>query len=127
MHAVRAYLAPHPEVRLHTGVFPETAGALANRRFSFVHVDAVLYRSVLSACEFFYPRLVTGGVMVFDDYLPPHCPGEKRAVDEFFAGTPDTPILMPTRQCIVHRLGAARPSRCRTTRGAAGGANGIIG
>jgi O-methyltransferase len=42
--------------------------------------------------------------MVFDDYGEPTCPGARKAVDEFFADKPETPIYIPTGQCLVHRL-----------------------
>jgi len=70
-------------------------------RFCFVHVDADIYRSVLDACAFFWPRLSPGGVLVFDDYGFESCPGAKRAVDEYFAGAMDRPWYLPSGQCVV--------------------------
>jgi O-methyltransferase len=35
--------------------------------------------------------LVTGGILIIDDYG--HWEGARRAVDEFFAGRPDAPML----------------------------------
>jgi O-methyltransferase len=52
----------------HVGVFPETAAGLEDLRFSFVHVDCDLYASAKSAIEWFWPRMVPGGIMFFDDY-----------------------------------------------------------
>lgn len=92
---VKAFLADHAHVRFHPGLFPETAQALTDYRFILVHVDCDLYRSVRACCEFFYPRMVPGGVMVFDDYREATCLGAKAAVDEFFVGRPDKPVLPP--------------------------------
>ena len=39
------------------------------------YVDVDIYASVLSCCEFFFPRLNPGGVMVFDDYGLITCAG----------------------------------------------------
>ncbi len=106
--AVAAFLRDFPSVQFHLGVFPDSAAALRDCRFSFVHVDAVIFRSVRDACEFFYPRLVAGGVMIFDDYDSPRCPGAELAVNSFFTdgqkGCPARPVLLPSRQCVVHRL-----------------------
>ncbi len=101
---VRALLEGQACVHFHVGYFPDTAAGLAGRRFAFVHVDADIYRSVADACAFFYPRLVPGGVMVFDDYGFPSCPGARAAVDEFFAGQREQPLYLSTGQAMVTRL-----------------------
>jgi O-methyltransferase len=102
--SVAEFLAGFPNVRIHPGVFPDSAAAVRERKFGFVHVDAVIYQSVRDACEFFYPRMVPGGVMVFDDYDSPQCPGAALAVNSYFHDRPERLVLLPTRQCVVHRL-----------------------
>lgn len=89
---------------LFKGRFPTTAQAVSSERFCMVHIDVDIYKSVLACCEFFYSRLSDGGVMVFDDYGEPTCPGAKKAVDEFFAAQPETPVYIPTGQCLVVKL-----------------------
>jgi O-methyltransferase len=86
------------------GLFPRSAEPVASEQFCMAHVDVDIYTSVRDCCEFFYPNLVPGGVMVFDDYGEPTCPGARKAVDEFFADKAETPIYIPTGQCFVHRL-----------------------
>lgn len=98
---VGAYLRDCPDVRLYQGFFPATAGPIEDRTFCFVHADVDIYPSVLDCCRFFYPRLVTGGVIIFDDYGRESCPGAKAAVDEFFADTPEQPVYVPTAQAFV--------------------------
>ena len=98
---VQAFLHDCPNVDFHPGFFPATAGPIETAQFCFVHVDVDIYRSVLDCCRFFYPRLVTGGVMVFDDYGFFSCPGAKQAVDEFFADQPEHVIYLPTGQCMI--------------------------
>ena len=39
--------------------------------------------------------------MVFDDYGFPTCPGAKAAVDEFFHGRKEVPLVLPTGQAVV--------------------------
>jgi O-methyltransferase len=101
--AVREYLRDTPNVRFHPGLFPQTAGPVEGERFCFVHVDVDIHASVRDCCEFFWPRLVPGGVMVFDDYGFLSCPGARLAVDEFFAGRPEAPCYLPTGQCVAVR------------------------
>jgi O-methyltransferase len=86
------------------GWIPETFGGLEDKRYVFVHVDVDLYRSALDCCEYFYPRLVPGAVMVFDEYGFLEAHGERDAVDEFFADKPESPISLVTGQAFVIRL-----------------------
>jgi O-methyltransferase len=102
--SVADFLADFPNVRIHPGLFPDSGAPVRERRFGFVHVDAVIHQSVHDACEFFYPRMVPGGVMIFDDYDSPQCPGAACAVDSYFRDRPERLVLLPTRQCVVHRL-----------------------
>lgn len=53
-------------------------------RFSLVHFDCDLYRPTLSALQSIWPRVVRGGVVIFDEYSIKDWPGESAAVDEFF-------------------------------------------
>lgn len=97
------------DVAFHPGVFPQTAAGLQSESFCFVHVDADIHRSVWDSCEFFYSRLVAGGVFVFDDYGFVTCDGAKQAVDTFFADRAEVPCYLPTGQCLVTKL----PTRSR--------------
>ncbi len=66
------------------GVFPDSTDVMRKDylRFSFVYVDMDTYKSTRDAIEFFWPVLVSGGKMVFDDYGWEPCAGVKKAVDE---------------------------------------------
>jgi O-methyltransferase len=99
--AVSSYLRDCPNVVFYKGYFPETAKPIKDKKFSFVHIDVDIYRSVMDCCEFFYPRLNAGGVMVFDDYGLLSCPGAKKAVDEFFVNKNEYPFYSPTGQCFI--------------------------
>ncbi|MBC8160781.1 MAG: class I SAM-dependent methyltransferase [Roseiflexaceae bacterium] len=100
---VQQYLAPFAHVQFHPGFFPATAGPVAEHSFRFVHVDVDIYQSTWDCCAFFYPRLTSGGVLLFDDYGLPSCPGVRAAVDRFFAACPESPVYLPTGQAFVIR------------------------
>ncbi|MFT6777539.1 MAG: hypothetical protein ACI9J4_000118 [Paraglaciecola sp.] len=53
-------------------------------RFSLVNLDTDIYEPAVVILEHIWPRLVTGGVLLLDDYGV--FPGETAAVDEFFKG-----------------------------------------
>lgn len=101
LQSVQTYLADRKNLRFHPGTFPQTARDLADRRFCLVHVDVDIYRSVADCLDFFYPRLVPGGCLVFDDYDWEGCPGVKKALDEFLAGKTIHPIRTARHQCLL--------------------------
>lgn len=101
--AARLTLMDVPNVELHPGFFPDSAAQLMDKTFCFAHVDVDIHRSIAEACKFFYPRLSRGGVMIFDDYGAPTCPGVKAAVDVFFAEAKEHTLYLPTGQCLVFK------------------------
>jgi len=82
---------------IHSGYFPDSAGGAENELFAFVSMDADLYKPTLAGLDFFYPRLSPSGVIIIHDYNH-KWEGLKRAVDEFCAAIPETPVLIPDLQ-----------------------------
>lgn len=92
-------------VAIHVGVFPWSAQYWHPApRIVVAHIDADLYESVHAACELLYPWLVPGGVMIFDDYGFPDCPGAKRAVDGWAAAHGHVVQPLTTGQALLHKL-----------------------
>lgn len=85
------------------GWIPERFNDIADNRFRLVHVDVDLYQPTRDSLEFFYPRLVEGGVIVMDDYGFLTCPGAKRAADEFAASIGKRVLHLPTGQGVISR------------------------
>jgi O-methyltransferase len=103
--AVQEYLKEFPFVRFHPGYIPLTLEPVRESRFAFVHIDVDLYQTTRDCLEFFYERMVPGGVMIFDDYgWAIFKDSEKRAVDEFLADKEEVTISLRTGQCIVIKL-----------------------
>lgn len=61
-------------------------------RFSLVNFDCDLYKPTKAALEAMWPRVVRGGVVLFDEYAIRDWPGESKAVDEFLADHPEVKI-----------------------------------
>jgi hypothetical protein len=97
---VAELLAPF-DARLYRGWIPERFDEVADRRFSFVHVDVDLYEPTRDSFAFFYPRLAPGGILLCDDYGFTTCPGARRAVDEFMVDKPEAVVHLPTGQGLV--------------------------
>ena len=56
-------------VRILAGVFPDQTGhAIESHRFRFCHIDVDVYQSGLNILNWVWPRMVPGGIVVFDDY-----------------------------------------------------------
>jgi O-methyltransferase len=88
--------------RLFRGRFPDSASGIGPEvRYCLVHVDGDLYQTTRDALAFFYPRLVSSGLLVVNDYGFLSSPGVRKAVDEFFAERPEVPIYLPSGQCLV--------------------------
>lgn len=101
--AVRAAMAGR-EVSLRQGIFPTGVDTAGLDEVRFAHIDVDIYASVLGSTEYLYPRLVPGGVIVYDDYGWTSCPGARQGVDEFFANVPEQPVYLPTGQALVWKL-----------------------
>lgn len=92
------------DVKYHCGFIPRTFDGLQVDSISFAHIDLDLRDAISESCRYIYPRLSRGGMILFDDYGFPSCPGAKIAVDNFFNDKPEFPLLLPTAQAIVCKL-----------------------
>jgi len=54
-------------------------------RICLLHVDCDIYEPTKTGLEYLWPRIVKGGVVIFDDYGVRPWEGESTAVDEYFA------------------------------------------
>ena len=91
LEAVRARVGEQA-VRFVKGHFPGTASELPDTFYCLVHIDCDLYAPILSALEYFYPRLVPGGFLIIHDYSSLAWDGAERAIDQFFADKPEAII-----------------------------------
>jgi O-methyltransferase len=106
--------------QMHAGFFNKTIPEMEandSLRFSFAHIDVDLYESVKDTLEFCYPRMVTEGIIILDDYGASTCLGAKKAADEFFSSKGEVleTLSQPAHGCIVgggrlldRLIGAAR-------------------
>lgn len=82
---LKGYFAiQHRNVTLLKGFSPDVFNGIhPHKKFCYVHVDVNLYQSVKDAIDFFLPRMVRGGVIIFDDFGFDSTLGAKAAVSEF--------------------------------------------
>jgi O-methyltransferase len=96
---VKREFAKERNVHLYKGLFPDTAGPISDRMFSFVHLDVDLYSSTLACLNFFYDRMEPGGLLISHDYG--YHEGVKKAFTEFFKDKPEVVVRLVGSQCLV--------------------------
>jgi hypothetical protein len=89
-----------------TETIPAYFEANPGSRIAFLHCDLDIYAPTLATLKAAWPRVVPGGVVVFDEYAIDEW-GESDAVDEFFTTLDNPPRLRtlpqsptPTAYCI---------------------------
>lgn len=106
LEQVRETVGPEDWIDFRKGWIPASFAGLENARIRLAHIDVDLFQPILDCCEFIYPRLAPGGMLIIDDYGLPSCPGARAATDEFFRGRPETPFPLINGQCVVVRHGS---------------------
>ncbi len=96
---VREYLQKFPNVHYFQGTFPESTAGVPEQQYSLAHFDVDLYDGTKACLAYFYPRMVSGGILLTHDYSL--LAGVKQAFDEFFADKPEKIIELPSTQCMV--------------------------
>jgi len=65
------------------GIFPEETGhMITSEKIKFIHLDVDVYQSTKDAFEFLFPKLVSNGLIIIDDYKWPNCTGITKFIDE---------------------------------------------
>lgn len=102
LESVRGYLEGFPNLHFHPGFFPASAADVPEQQYCFVHLDVDLYESTKTCLEYFYPRMIPGGLILSHDYSM--LEGVRTAFTEFLADKPERVIDQPTTQCLLVKL-----------------------
>lgn len=102
LESVQEYLKGFENVSFHPGLFPDSAVNLEERQFCLVHIDVDLYQSTLGCLNYFYPRMIPGGVILSHDYSL--LTGVKAAFQKFLSDKPERVFELPTTQCMLTKL-----------------------
>jgi O-methyltransferase len=74
-------------VELLEGTFPDATGdRIKDRKFSLCHIDVDVYESAKHVAEWVWPRLASGGIIVYDDYGFRTCEGITNLVNQRLQG-----------------------------------------
>ncbi|OBJ37696.1 TylF/MycF/NovP-related O-methyltransferase [Mycobacterium colombiense] len=85
---------PSEKLRVVKGDVEKTAARNENGDIALLRLDTDTHYSTKAELEHFYPKLVSGGILIIDDYG--HAFGARRAVDEYFA--------QPGRRLLLNRV-----------------------
>jgi O-methyltransferase len=92
-----------PNVVLVRGSIPETLPRVVPAKVSYLSIDMNVVLPEIAAAEHFWDRLVSGAVIILDDYG--HAPHvlQKRAFDAFAAERGAQVLLLPTGQGLLFK------------------------
>lgn len=93
-------------VLFHKGLFVDTLPHLPEVKYHFVNIDCDLFDPHIECLDYFYPRMVRGGVIFFDDYDSREFPMARAAVDQFMRDKPELLFHL--------RTGDVGPNRTKT-------------
>ena len=70
--------------------------------YAFVHFDVDLYEGTKACLEYFYPRMIPGGIMLSHDYSI--LAGVSQAFHEFLEDKEEPLLELPSTQCMVIKI-----------------------
>ncbi|MBA4206585.1 MAG: hypothetical protein C0457_16480 [Polymorphum sp.] len=83
------------------GWIPDAFPQVADKRYSFLHIDVDLEQPTYDSIAFFYPRMPTGAIILLDDHGYDTCPGARKAVLDFMADKPEPVLDLSTGQGLI--------------------------
>ncbi len=91
------------KIQYHVGYIPETLDDSAPNEISYLHIDVNSAKTTNEILEFFYPRLVDGGVILFDDYAWISYNETRKLTDKFLHDKDGIMFVSPTGQAIFYK------------------------
>ena len=101
LEEVKGNLSDFPNIEYFKGWIPPVLDGLPEVTYKFVHIDVDIYEPIHGSIQYFYPRLVPGGLIIFDDYGSLKWPGAKKAVDEYCEANNIPLLRLATGQSVV--------------------------
>lgn len=85
----------------HKGYIPNTLdNSDAPTNIIYLHIDLNSEKSTSETLDFFYPKISSGGIILFDDYGLKEFESTRKLVDKFFSDKPGIHLKFPTGQSI---------------------------
>jgi hypothetical protein len=95
---VAAYFSKYDNVKLIRGTIPASLSECPAERVAYLSIDLNTAAPEIAAAEFFWDKIVPGGIVVLDDYgFPLHDP-QRLAFDDFAQRKGTRVLALPTGQ-----------------------------
>jgi hypothetical protein len=102
---VEAHFSNYPNVHLVKGSVPETLGSVEIAQVSYLSLDMNCTPPELAAAEYFWDRIVPGGMILLDDYGFVSYEDQKLGFDDFAAKHGVEILALPTGQGLMIKPG----------------------
>ena len=93
---------PFP-VKIIKGAVPETLAQCDTQQICYLSIDMNVVEPEIAAAEYFWDKIVSGGVMILDDYGFPKHIAQKKAFDKFVKEKGVILLYIPTGQAIIFK------------------------
>jgi O-methyltransferase len=100
-HLAERNFSPFPRVHLVQGIVPDTLMSVEIERVSYLSIDMNIAYPERAALEHFWPRLVSGGIIVFDDHGFHGHELQKATHDDFARAHGVEIFMLPTGQGLL--------------------------
>lgn len=100
---VREAFQPFPNVRIIRGPIPDTLPQVSPERICYLSIDMNSVVPEIAAAEYFWGKLVSGGIIILDDYGHHQHVMQKHAFDEFAAIRNVQVLMLPTGQGLIFK------------------------
>jgi O-methyltransferase len=97
----RKNFAPFPKAKLIRGRVPDTLSSVAIEQVCYLCIDMNIAKPEVAAMEHFWPRLVLGAPIIFDDYGWLAYREQKEALDDFARARGVEILTLPTGQGLL--------------------------
>lgn len=94
---------PFPRVEIIKGVVPDTLSRVVCEQVCYLSLDMNNAASEVAAAEYFWDRLVSGGIIILDDYGWTKQINQKLAFDRFAAERNVKVLSLPTGQGLIFK------------------------
>jgi hypothetical protein len=100
---VRSRFVMYPPIQIIRGLVPDCLEDLKISKVAYLSLDMNSSEPELKALEHFYPKMLSGGIIYFDDYGWGY-PDLRKVVDNFFMDKPEKLMHFPSGNSIVVKI-----------------------
>ena len=101
---VEANFSTRKFTKIIPGAVPETLSAFKGKKVAYLHIDMNVAYPEVAALEFFWPLLVKGAPVIFDDYGFPYHSIQRKALDEAAERLGTSIMMLPTCQGLMWKV-----------------------